>query len=67
MKWVAMIAGAAALVYLFKTEKGKALLGSVKELGKQAGDLKRYMGNIVHDVKEEKLQYGEDPQPVAAR
>ncbi len=67
MKWIAAIAGGVALVFFLKSERGKTFLNTIKGLAAEAGEFKHYLGNIAGDLKDQGLQYGEDPRPVARR
>jgi hypothetical protein len=67
MKWMAILALGAGAAYLFLTRKGKQIREELSGLAKEGGELKHYMGNIVSDIKEQKLQYGEQAAPTASR
>jgi hypothetical protein len=67
MKWIAAIAGAAALVFFVRSELGKTFLKTIKGMAGELREFKHYLGNIAGDLKDKKLQYGEDPEPVASR
>lgn len=67
MKWITLLAAAAGAVYLFTTEKGKRIRTAITSLAREGKEMKDYLGNIGADIKEQKLQYGQQPEPVASR
>ena len=66
MKWIAILAAVTGTVYLLATKKGRQIAGEITGLVQEGKELKGYLGSIASDIKQQGLQYGEQPGPLRA-